>query len=1006
MGLALVCMAWGMILLASVLKICFDPVLAAPLPRMEIPMFRILLLLPMIPMLMSPSLLSAKTIAPQQDFYVSPKGNDAWSGRLIEPNADGTDGPLATLAGAQKALRALKNGTAVNKEQAGTPAIQGTPAVQENKEHAGTPALQSAVTVWIADGTYELLEPLVFAPEDSGALDAEVTYAAMPGAHPVISGGRRIEGFRQEGKFWTVTLPEVKEGKWYFESLWVNEERRTQARIPNKGQYLRVAGNAPGTFDTQTGKEIGSHTAFRFKKGDIVPFENMDDARVVVMQIWDTSIHRIQSIDSGNGIVQLAGDGSEWPFPQWGPRLRYYITNVFEGLDEPGEWYLNRKTGKLYYMPMPGEKIGALEVVAPVVRQFALLEGDPANKKVVEWLNFKNMAFEYTDTSVPLQGYAGGQAGGNIPAAIEARGARACSWENCSFAHLGTFAIWLREGSRDNRIVRNFIHDLGAGGVKVGGDTETTTETHVMRNVVDNNIIYDGGHNYQGAVGVFVGRASYTTISHNDISEFTYSGISAGWDWLYDITCTHHNFFEYNHIHHIGRGIMSDMGGIYTLGVAPGSVVRNNLIHDVYSYSYGGWGIYHDASSSGFLTENNIVYNTKSGGFIQNQGKANRIRNNIFAWSDDVQIYQCPGGQLPKSETEPKDIPSNTPRSHFFERNIVLCNNGQIFFNSSEPQEWGWLTGRYWFDYNCYWDTSANLAAGDGNLFAGVSFQQWREHGMDLHGVVADPMFVDAKNYDFRLKPDSPALAMGFKPIDASEIGLYGDHKWVNAPKKMKHLPVEAMDVTNTGPQPLKDDFEDVAPGLAPQNATVSGVTKNSGIWVTDETAASGKQCVVFQDAPGLSASWEPHMAYMPRFKKGTAVVSFDLKLGRDAVFVSEWRDGASPYHVGPSLGIDAEGNVTSGGDWGRADGSRSAPLMKVPRDQWMRIEIRCPLGAEANGMYNLTISVRGGEAKKLEGLAMVKKDFKELQWLGFISNAVVSSKMYMDNLVIEVEKD
>ena len=664
-------------------------------------------------------------------LYVAPGGDDTWSGTLPTQDAAGADGPFATIVGARDAIRRLRSAGEV----------------------------ENPITVLVREGTYRISEPVVFTPEDSGTEKSPVTYAAYPDEKPVISGGRLVTGWKKSGSLWKADLPEVKAGDWHFGALWVNGERRTVARTPNTG-YLSTAGKAPPLKDAATGKEVSREkTAFKFKPGDIRPWQNPDDVLVVVYHSWETSTHRIESIDAENNIVTFTGP-AVWPFERWGKNQRYHVENLREALDSPGEWYLDRSAGMLYYHPLDGEDLSVAEVVAPVTAQLLLLEGEPGEDKYVEHLHFKGLRFIHSDWPIPQQGHSDPQAAFSIPGAINAVGARFCSVEQCEIAHVGTYGIWFRRGCQDNRIVQNEIHDLGAGGVRIGeGGSPKTEDEAASRNLIDNNFIHDGGKIFRAGVGVWVGRSSYNTISHNEISDLDYSGLSIGWCWGYAPSSANHNVIEHNHVHHIGRGVLSDMGGIYTLGISPGTVIRHNIFHDIHSYSYGGWGIYPDEGSSEILIENNIAYSTKTGGFHQHYGKENIVRNNIFAFSKDGQIIRT---------REEEHI------SFFFERNIVYFDNGRLLGSN-------WKNGNYRLDYNVYWDTS------DPEIkFAGMSFKKWQAKGQDIHSIIADPMFVDAEGFDFRLKPESPAFNLEFKQIDTSENGLYGPPEWVDRPGKTR----------------------------------------------------------------------------------------------------------------------------------------------------------------------------------------------------------------------------
>jgi hypothetical protein len=647
-------------------------------------------------------------------LYVATNGNDAWSGRMAEPNTEKTDGPLASLTGARDALRKLR--------------VDGK--------------LPGPAVVQVRGGNHFQAEPLLLAPEDSGTWDAPISYTRYPNESPTITGGRRVTGWKKKGNLWTTKIPEVKSGAWRFSALWVNGNRRTVARTPNDG-FLETDGKAPQVKDPSTGKDVDSAIAFQYAPDDIKPWRNIEDAVVVVFHSWETSAHRIASIDKAKRIVTFTGK-AVWPFMQWEPHQRYYIENVFKALDQPGEWYLNRNTGVLYYWPLEGEDMKTAEVIAPVARQFVVINGAPAEGKFVDHITIEGLRFQHTDFTIEPEGHSDSQAAYSVPAAIQATGARYCTVKSCEIAHIG----------------RNRIHDMGAGGVRIGegGDPASDNEA-ASRNWIDNNWIHDGGKIFRSGVGVWIGRSSYNTVSHNEISDIEYSGVSVGWSWGYAPSSANHNIIEYNHIHHIDKGRLSDMGGIYTLGIAPGTILRNNLIHDISSFLYGGWGIYPDEGSSDLLIENNVVYNCKTGCFHQHYGKENRVINNIFAFAKEGQVIRT---------REEEHI------SFYFERNIVYFNNGRLYGSN-------WKNGNFRFYDNCYWDASNPKI----EFYGGVSFDDWKAKGQDLRSIIADPMFLDAEHYDFRLKPESPAIALGFRPIDIAQAGLYGPAEWVDAPKKI-----------------------------------------------------------------------------------------------------------------------------------------------------------------------------------------------------------------------------
>jgi hypothetical protein len=557
-------------------------------------------------------------------------------------------------------------------------------------------------------------------------------------------------------------VPGVKEGRCYFHSLWVNGKRCTRARSPNEDWYFAAGPVAEINRDPKSDKDnLETKKGLKFKDDNIKSWANPDDALVVVYHAWTASLHYIDSIDDANKIVRFT-NSSYFPMGFWN-ELRYYVENVREALDAPGEWYLDRKTGVLTYYPRPGEDMTQAEAIAPRMDSLVRLEGDAASGKKVEHLQFAYLKFQHTDWNMDRNQAQDAQSGEFLKdATIFLRSARSCDFLHSEIAHTGGYALWCERGTKQTRIEQCHLHDLGAGGVRIGESAlPANPEEQTERNIVKNCFIHDGGKVIQEGCGVFVAQSSFNEVTHNEICDLLYTGVSVGWSWGYAPTTAHDNKIEYNHIHHLGYGKLSDMGGIYTLGVSPGTTLKNNLIHDVLAFTYGGWGLYTDEGSSGITLENNVVYRVKDGCFHQHYGKENVVRNNILAGS-------FTDGQIRRSRPEEH-------QSFTFERNIV-------YFDRANLVNGDWSKGTFPFDYNCYWDSSARPLVFPG----GLTFQQWQAKGQDKNSVVADPLFADPQHGDFTLKPDSPALKLGFKPIDLSEIGLTGPAEWRDLPKKIE----------------------------------------------------------------------------------------------------------------------------------------------------------------------------------------------------------------------------
>ncbi len=860
------------------------------------------------------------------DFFIAPDGDDASEGTVKKP--------FATLARAQEAVRKLRG------EQ---------------------PDRTTPVVINLRGGTYRITEPIIFTEKDSGNADSPAIYVSYPGEQPVISGGIVIDDWREEGGFWITALPEVREGDWYFRQLWVNGQRRFRPRFPTEGYlYIERAVPTAGTLPNR----------FQFKNGDVhAGWHNQEDVELLIFHHWSMSRLPITDIDENRRIVTLSHGTWHNRHAALHAGKRYIIENVYEAI-RPGEWYLDRQSGELFYLPLENETHQNTEVVVPRARQLVNFVG--GEKFAVGHIELRGIIFEHTLATLPDRGYCVAQAEvgargtyGRSPlvSAIEATGSVHLTIAGCTIRHVGAYAVEFGISSHNNLIRSCEMWDLGAGGIRIGsnevypeGDARNATSM-----TVEDCLISHGGRMHPAAAGIWVGHAGNNRIMYNTVHDFYYTGISVGWNWSYGYSPARENIISHNHIYDIGQGRLDDLGGIYTLGVSDGTVISNNRIHDVSRVAYTGAGIYLDQSSSGLTIKNNFVFRTQDAGFTVNYARNNIIRNNIFAYGEEFTL-------------NPGRADAGGPMT--FEYNLILWDTGSAYRSSDVRKDFA-------ADNNLYWPKHGETD----NFAKNRDFAEWQAMGKDQNSIFAAPGFVDQTGDGF-LRHDSPARELGFQPWGMQDVG----HRTSIPNTKGRQAVLHAFPFTGISENvPINENFALYSPGARPSAVHLFENNEIEVTRITDETAVSGGRSLKFTNGPS-QPSWNPHCFWTPNFTEGTVEAAFDILLKPGAVFMHEWRDTGpgSAYRNGPSLQIEEDGSLLTG----------NRTLMKLPHNRWINLKIICGTGEQADGHWELTVQIHGARLRRFEKL-VCSPAFRRLRWFGFVASGTTSAEIYLDNVKI-----
>lgn len=625
------------------------------------------------------------------------------------------------------------------------------------------------VTVQLRGGTYILDSLLSFTSKDRG----NVTFEPYNNEKVTVTGSVTVAQWKETYVNGVKVFAASANGK-KISGLFKDDKKLSCARLPENGYYYVKSLNDDDTLwtDETTLWANGTlgQTSFNVDLKDFSKTpSNINDVTVRIPHWWHDEVTGMKSFDEKTGRVKMV----KYAAMTINEDDRYCFENIIEGLDKSGEWCYVSNADMIYYVPEDGES--ASDLVLYATSNAELISIDGCNNISFNGIKFENSGWEYADPkycTINVGAWTDGldmdgpQGAIDSCSAIRVTNADNISFTNCDFINIGSTAIKFVDGARECRAENCYFDTIGASAVFIGGQNNKKDCSADI--TVRNNIIGNYGLQFHSAPGIVITYCDGADISNNEIHDGYYTGISCGWIWLFGYHVTNNIKLNDNLIYNIGKGMLSDLGGIYMLGAQPGTEISGNIIHDVSCYQgasgYAGAGIYTDAGSSEMLIKNNLIFNCSSYAFNATIARNNSITNNIIAFCGECMIN--PGGQL-------LDYSS----MNNYNGNIILTNNNVPIYMEMDTIE------ELVDNRNVMWDlTNDNelyFCQGDFKIGKAISFKKAVRKGYVDTSFAQDPLFVDAEHYDFTLREDSPVFArsIGFKAWDYSETGTIKDSR-------------------------------------------------------------------------------------------------------------------------------------------------------------------------------------------------------------------------------------
>lgn len=640
----------------------------------------------------------------EKDIFVSVNGDDSLRGKI--------NSPVATLKRAKEIVNSI--------------------------------AGDESVTIWVREGIYNFSQTLEFTEKDRD----NVTVRAYKNEDVMFTSGDAITGFDECEVNGVKAFSKKVDGD--FNILFNSETTLSRTRYPESG-YFFVAKDSPEFIGEFNHTEMhNGFTGMVANEGDFKDFYNSEDVIIRILHYWKDEMLTVKSFDEATNTVMFSRLSSMSVYKNH----KYFLENVFEALDEPGEWYLDKKEGILYYIPFENETADTLTLWGSELETMVTVNG-------VDGISFEDITFRGNGFNIPLnnEGRDFTQAAFDATPCIKVENAKNFNLTHCEFKDIASCTVFMGYNVQSSSVKYCNFENIGAHAVFIKGENLPIDNENVTRDInITNNHIYKFGRVFYNAVGVLVIHANSVNVCHNEIHDGFYTAVSVGWVWGFAYSVSYNNKICDNLIYDIGQGWLSDMGGIYTLGIQEGTEISGNVIHNVAADplegGYGGWGIYLDEGSSYILVKNNLVYDCGSQGFHQHYGENNIITNNIFALNRNGQFT----------------VTRNEGRTELLATSNILVGNKQAMYCKAER-------GKFVDNKNLFWDYTL-LSSVVSMDYEGWHIDEMKPvNAMEFMGymnnaVYMDPLFKDAENFDFTLPIDSKACEKtGFVPFDYSTAG-------------------------------------------------------------------------------------------------------------------------------------------------------------------------------------------------------------------------------------------